>query len=270
MIESDRGLVLRSYPLRETSKILCILGARHGRLRLVARGARAAKGRASTEIGNEIEFVFSLKPGAELGTLREATLAHPWLAGSRRLEVLGAGLAALELLERLIPEGASEPDLLRESLGYLGSLQASADRAHALLLFYSFELRLLSRLGVRPDLQGCCECGRSEGELYYLDVDAGALRCVACGGSPGPGRMSLPGEAARTLRVLSGAGWGEVEVLATSAHTRRAVGLALHRLLGAHVERYRVPRSLRLLKNVDRGKAPAVEIIPIDRPGESV
>jgi DNA repair protein RecO (recombination protein O) len=255
VIESDRGLVLRSYPLRETSKILCILGARHGRLRLVAHGARAATGRASTEAGNEIEFVFSQKPGAELGTLREATLAHAWLAGSRRLEVLGAGLAALELLDRLIPEGASEPDLLGEALGCLGSLRSSPDRASALLVFYSFELRLLSRLGARPDLVSCRECGRVDHDLFYLEVDAGALRCSACGAA-GPGRMALPGEAARVLRVLAGPSWDEIARLATSPRIRRAVGVSLHRLLGAHLERYRLPRSLRLLKNVDRGMVP--------------
>ena len=63
--------------------------------------------------------------------------------------------------------------------------------------------------------------------------------------------MALPLEAVQALRALAGPGWEEIALLATTPRTRRAVGLCLHRLLGAHVERYRIPRSLRLLKNVD-------------------
>src|SRR5262245_3984589 len=113
MIATDRGLVLRTYALRETSKIVCILGFEHGRLRFVAHGGRAARSRfgASLEPGNEIEVVYSLAPQRELGTLRETTLRRPWLAGTRQLETLATGWATLELLERLVPEGAGEPGL---------------------------------------------------------------------------------------------------------------------------------------------------------------
>ncbi|UCE04191.1 MAG: recombination protein O N-terminal domain-containing protein, partial [Candidatus Latescibacterota bacterium] len=39
MITHDRGLVLRTLPLRETSTIVTFLSRQNGKVRLVARGA---------------------------------------------------------------------------------------------------------------------------------------------------------------------------------------------------------------------------------------
>ena len=253
MIDSDQALVLRTYKLGETSKIVALFGRRHGRLRLVARGVRGRGSRsgASLEIGNEVEIVFSQRPGSELGTLREASLSHAWLAGARRLENLGAGLAVVELLERLLPEGAAEPRLLDEALSCLAALAATGDRGAALLAFYAFELRLLQHLGLRPDLGGCGRCGRRDAPSYRLDLRAGSLTCAACGG-PGPGRLVLPAEVVEVLGELERRAWADVGGVETSVAARRLVGLVLHRLLEAHLERYRYPRALQLLKKVDR------------------
>jgi DNA repair protein RecO (recombination protein O) len=201
--------VLRSYPLRETSKIVCILGFEHGRLRLVAQGSRAARSRfgASLEPGNEIEIVYSLGPQRDLGTLREATLRRPWLAGTRALEPLAAGLATLELLERLVPEGAAEPSLGLETVAALAALRDSVGRAPALHIFYAFELRLLGRLGLRPALAACDSCGDAAGERSgCLDLEAGAFRCRRCGTSgprPAAGRRRSrrPAGSAREART---------------------------------------------------------------------
>jgi DNA repair protein RecO (recombination protein O) len=256
MIATDRGLVLRSYALGETSKIVCILGLEHGRLRLVAHGGRAARSRfgASLEPGNEVEIVYSQGPNRELGTLREASLRRAWLAGSRRLEPLAAGLAALELLDRLVPEGATEPGLGLETVAALTALRDSADRAGALHIFYAFEIRLLGRLGLRPTLAACAECDGVPGECSgVLDLEAGAFRCRQCAGS-GPGRLGVSADLARLLAALARLELTQVAALESSPRLRRQAGICLHRLLTAHLERYRYPRSLLLLKKVDDGR----------------
>jgi len=255
MIASDRGLVLRSYPLRETSKIVCILGFEHGRLRLVAQGSRAAHSRfgASLEPGNEIEIVYSLGPQRDLGTLREATLRRPWLAGTRALEPLAAGLATLELLERLIPEGAGEPGLASEAVATVAALRDTTGRAPALHIFYAFELRLLGRLGLRPALGACDSCGIAAGDRAgVVDLEAGAFRCGQCAAN-GPGRVSVSAEAAGLLAALAALEPAQVAACDSTPRARRQVGICLHRLLASHLERYRYPRSLLLLKKVDVG-----------------
>jgi len=251
MITTDRGLVLRAYKLRETSKIVSILGVEHGRVRLVAHGGRGSAHRfgASLEPGNEIDFVCSAGE-RELGTLREAMLRHAWVASARRLDLMGVGLAIVELLAQVVPEGAQDPGLIQDSLAALATTAAAVDRAHSLEAFLAFELRLLARLGVQPAVAACGVCRRPAGEAAaWIDARAGTLVCAGCGGRS-PNRVPLMPEAAALLAALAQAGR---PAGASSASARRAVGLVLHRLLGMHVEAYRYPRSLALLKKVDGG-----------------
>jgi len=254
MLQSDRGLVLRTFKLGETSKIASILGFAHGRVRLVAHGSRAGKHRfgASLEVGNEVEIVYSLAPERELGTLREAALRRAYLAGSSRLDAMGAGLAILELLDRLVPEGAGEPGLGEEAAAVLGGMSAASERGAVLLLFYAFECRLLARMGLEPHLGSCAGCGRPAGESAgTLEIGAGAYRCRACQDArPGRG-LGLSSEASGLLAAVAAGTPEEVAGLQSTPRTRRLVGICLHRLLAMHLERYRYPRSLALLKKVD-------------------
>jgi hypothetical protein len=138
------------WSLRETSVIVSLASRQHGKLRLVARGVRAPRSRAgaSLEPGNEVDFVFTLQPGRDLGNLREAALIHPWVAGLGRLEPMAVAWAALEMLERIVPEGAPEDGLLDDVWGLFEALGRAPDRAGAVLLFYAFELKLPSASGI--------------------------------------------------------------------------------------------------------------------------
>lgn len=254
MIAADRGLVLRAYKLRETSKIVGILGAAQGRVRLVAHGGRGGAHRfgASLEPGNEIDFVFSTGP-RELGTLREATLRHAWVAGARRLDAVGVGLAVVEMIDRVVPEGAHDAGLLQDGVAALARSAASTGRGGAVEAFLAFELALLSRLGLQPAVASCARCGRAAGETpAWVDLRAGALACAGCSGR-GANRVALVPEAAALLATLAGGACPGT----SSPSSRRVVGLVLHRLLGMHLEGYVYPRALALLKKVDSDPSPA-------------
>jgi len=234
----------------------------------VAHGGRGSAHRfgASLEPGNEIDFVCSAGE-RELGTLREAMLRNAWVAGARRLDIMGIGLAIVELLAQVVPEGAQDPGLTEDALRALAQTAGTADRVHALEAFLRFELRLLARLGVQPAVAACGVCGRPAGEAAaWIDARAGALVCAGCGGRA-PNRVPLTPEAAALLAALAQGHWPLGA--ASSSAARRAVGLVLHRLLGMHVEAYRYPRSLALLKKVDSGPFPAA-VAPDASPGSNV
>jgi DNA repair protein RecO (recombination protein O) len=252
MLTSDQGIVLRHIPLGETSWIVSLLGATSGRVRLVARGARAPRSRlgASLEVGNDLDLVFDLRPGRDLGYLREASVKRRLLASCRDLAAIGAGFAILEILERAIPEGAGEVGLLEDVRAALGALGEVRGRARALLLLYAFERRLLDRLGLGPELDSCAICARPVDRGGWLDSGAGTLRCRSCGRA-GSSSQALDADALDLLRALGTRAWGEVTDPIPEARTRRSAGLALHRLLGMHLEKYRLPEALRLIQKVD-------------------
>ncbi len=159
---------------------------------------------------------------------------------------MAVGWAALELLERALPEGASEEGLLTDVWCYLEALEHATDRAGAVLLLYAFELRLLERFGLTPALDACRVCGNVPGGAVALDVQGGSWTCASCR-VPGSRVVAVPAAAATVVGRLRKEPWQAAHV-ESSAVTRREVGLLVHRLLAAHVERYRYPRALGLLK----------------------
>ena len=267
VLVSDQGIVLRHIPLGETSWILSLLGATSGRIRLVARGARAPRSRlgACLQVGNDLDLVFDSRPGRDLGYLREASVRRCLLGSCQDLAAIGAGFAVLEILERAIPEGAGEVGLLEDARGALGSLGEVRGRARALLLLYAFERRLLDRLGLGPELDSCADCSRPLLRGGWLDSRAGTLRCRSCGRA-GASCHPIDADALDLLRALGTRPWDRITDSIPEARTRRAAGLALHRLLGMHLEKYRLPEALRLIQKVDisapRESSPVALVVP--------
>ncbi len=252
MLTRDHAIVLRRIPLGETSWIVSLLGAASGRVRLVARGARAARSRlgGSLEIGNELDVVFDLRPGRDLGHLREASLGKSHLGGKLDLAAMAAGFGILEILERVIPEGAGDAGLVDDVRGALAALGDGSGRPRALLILYAFERRLLDRLGVGPGLEVCAGCGEAVTQGGWLDVRAGMLLCRSCGRTH-TGCSAVGVETLAFLRALGSEPWDRVASVVPETRSRRAAGLVLHRLLGMHLEKYRLPEALRLIQKVD-------------------
>jgi recombinational DNA repair protein (RecF pathway) len=187
--------------------------------------------------------------------MREASLHRGWLGSLRRLEPLAVGWAALELLERVVPDGAMEDGLLDDAWCYLEALQSAPDRGAAVLLFYAFELRLLERLGLRPALDTCRACGGPPSGMVKLDLTEASWACGRCR-PPGSSGWVLPEETVGVLGSLQAQPWGAGDLQA-GVRARRSVGVVLHRLLGAHLDRYRYPNALRLLRRPEiRGSKP--------------
>lgn len=146
-ILGEHAYVLHARPWRETSLLVEVLCAEHGRLGLVARGVRGAKRqalRAALQPMQHIRFEAVLR--GELAHLNsaEALDAAPRLQGERAL----SGFYASELVLRLAPRQDPQPDLyvvygeLRARLG--------ADEPLAWTL-RRFERDLLDALGVGLD-----------------------------------------------------------------------------------------------------------------------
>ena len=243
MISRDRGLVLRTLKLGETSLIFSVLTPAHGRVRLVAHGARSARSRWAgiLQAGNEIDLVFFLRPGRDLGHAREATLVRARLAGLRHLDTIGVGWAVLELLERLLPEGVPEAWILEDAGQAFDALWGCVRRESALLLLCAFELRLLSRMGHAGPLDRCGSCGTSQGP-GWLEVHHATRRCARCGRAG----MRLGEETLDLLTRLVRAPW-DPEVDAEPG-SRRQIVVAVHRLCEMHLNGYRVPRGLVFLR----------------------
>lgn len=138
----EAGFVLHTYPYRETSLIAEVLTRGHGRIAMVARGAKRPK---SPLRGQLLPFQPLLLSWAGRGELKTLLRAE-WVGGQPPLEgqALICGFYLNELLLRLLPREDAHEALFDH---YRDTLAALARGGHIEGILRRFETRLLKELG---------------------------------------------------------------------------------------------------------------------------
>ncbi len=149
MIELATGLIMRTWPLTETSLIVEWLTAESGRLSTAAKGARRPRspflGRLDVFYEARITFVRSRH--SELHTLREVRLLRTHDVLRRDLDRLALAAYCARLLEQSTETDTPVPRLYELMRGLLARLDT---HPAAPQLVFAFELKLLRELGLQP------------------------------------------------------------------------------------------------------------------------
>ncbi|HST02225.1 MAG TPA: DNA repair protein RecO [Usitatibacter sp.] len=153
----DKGYVLHSYPYRETSLILQVWTEKHGRLALVAKGARRPKSSSRSVLVAFQPIALDWFGRGELRTLKTAEPASPAtpLAGDALLSAFYLNELLLKLTTRDDPhERLFEAyDMAISELRALSRLAPRASRLGDIEpVLRRFELTLLRELGYAVEL----------------------------------------------------------------------------------------------------------------------
>ena len=147
--ESDRAIVLRTQPYRESSLLVHWLGQEHGLLHTVAKGVH----RPHSPFQGRIDLFFlcriQYRPGrrSELGTLTEIELLDAFPALRKNLQALRQAAWCARLADHLLEPGVALPPVFHSLEGVLSSLAHQGP--HPSLILH-FEVVLLRELGVLP------------------------------------------------------------------------------------------------------------------------
>jgi len=185
----ESAFVLHSWPYKETSLIIDALTRNHGRVALVARGAKrphsALRGTLQSFAPLSLSWIRSASKGGELGTLTRAE----WQGGLAPLrgEGLLCGFYLNELILKLLARDDAHEALFDAYLHALARLAAGLPVAATLRCF---EAALLREAGYGLQLaQGADGLAiRPEGLYRYLpEHGAVALRTANAAGPGGQG-----------------------------------------------------------------------------------
>ncbi len=176
MLETVKGLVIKSVDVKETDRLITVYTEEMGVIVALAKGARSLKNRnmSATMLFCYSKFVLYKK--GEHYWIRESELIESFFDIRRSVE--GLALASY-ILEVLCDVSTAVPDrnLMRLSLN---SLYAIASGKYMLALVKgAFEVRCASILGFMPDVIECQFCHERQGDFYF-DIMDGALTCFAC------------------------------------------------------------------------------------------
>jgi DNA repair protein RecO (recombination protein O) len=216
----DQGIVLRTWRLGESDRIVNLLTERHGKVRAVVKGVRKTKSRFGARLEPMVHCSLLFYEGRELDIVTQAEVVEFFRPVREDLGRLAKAASLLEATDQLCQERHANPRLFLMLLGGLRALSAH----DAPLLVPAFFLKLLSTEGFHPLLDECAGCGDRYG-LASFDLAQGGVLCGSCSvrGEPisPPAldlvRRVLGGDLAGALSTPASPAVIEVERLATRA-----------------------------------------------------
>ncbi len=189
-VEKTEAIVLHTYNLTESSKIVVLLTPLRGKVRVVAKGVRRTKSKfgSALEPITHVEVQVHFKEGRDLQTLSQAETRESFSMLRSDLTRLGLASVMCELMEQFVQEDeeASRPFVLL--LLSLKTLAAMSKNYGSLLIF--FYMKVLDISGYLPEVNHCVGCSQPLRNQAYLDAGAGGALCSKCSGGLGK-RISL-------------------------------------------------------------------------------
>jgi DNA repair protein RecO (recombination protein O) len=222
----DVGVVLRTYKLGESDRIVVLLTHDHGKVRAVAKGVRKTHSKFGARLEPMSHVKLLLAQGRELDIVNQAECVETLAPMMVDLDHLTNGIAVLEAADQMCLDREPVPHLYRM---VVGALRTIAERSGPLVV-PSFYWKLLAAEGVAPELDVCVRCGE-EGPLVAFDMEQGGALCRACRtGAP------LSAEALDLMRMILGGRLNDALAVPASVATHEVAAHAT-RSLEHHIER---------------------------------
>lgn len=232
------GVVLRTRDLGEADKILTLYTRENGKIHAVARGCRRARSRLLAVSQVFAHSRFLLFEGRGLHNVSQGELINSFRPLREDLERVAYASYAAELVDAFVAENEPSEPLFRLVLEGFTLVAGTGDLD---LSMRWFELKLMERLGYRPEFGQCVSCAAPpEGECVY-DAAQGGVLCASCRGTAEAGTVIplTPGVLAQLRRLLETPA-PRLGILRPS----RADRLLMERVVRAHID-HRLDRPIK-------------------------
>lgn len=191
-----KGIIIRRRNFGEADRILTIYTERRGKVSTIAKGVR----RPLSKLAGHLELFyltdFHLAEGKNLHTITGAVLIDDYRNIRENSAKTNIAYYLAELLDRLLHEHEESPEIFRLSNNIFSQLN---NQNSELLLPY-FELRLLSYLGHKPELNYCTKCRvQLTASQNYWDDSAGVV-CQKC--VQGRSSVKINNNTIKSLRLI--------------------------------------------------------------------
>ena len=197
------GLTLRKSPVGEADLISSLYTREHGKLDVLARGARRLTSKLMGHFEPLTLVRLSIARGRTLDIVSEAEVMNAFQSVKSDYANVARGLHVAELVDGFSASSTPNPqvlDLALQTLDAIGNQPiAFRDGSYAELPLRYFDLQILRLSGFLPELYQCVECGDAlEPERHRFAAGAGGVLCSTCTSDDVVVRpLSLP-----TLKVL--------------------------------------------------------------------
>lgn len=227
----DQGIVLRTWKLGETDRILSLLTAGHGKVRAVAKGVR----RPGSRFGGRLEpyscVDLQLYEGRSLDGINQAELVAPHAAVRADFVRSGCAAVMVEVVDSVAQEGQREPRLYLLLQSALDALELEPPDPTPFL--DAFLLRAAASQGFPVRIETCVACGAPGPHPYLSVVRGGAL----CAEDATQGTRAVQPGVMDVLRLLASDRWTALAELTADAPGRDRAASYVRAFVEHHLDR---------------------------------
>ena len=172
------ALVLREVKYKEADRILTIFTPDQGKMTVKASNSlrKTSKIGAGTQMLTYSEMVLYNNKGRYL--VREANIKESFQGLRLDFSNYALGCYLSECVESMCQENVPDREVLQLLLNFLYAL--SNNMYNPRLIRSTFEMRLISALGYKPNLDACAVCGKQNPVEPVLGTDSGHICCRSC------------------------------------------------------------------------------------------
>lgn len=200
MILKTEGIVLKTFDLRETSRIAVFFTKEHGKVSGVLKGIR----KDHRKFGSSVDrfsvnlIVYYQYRNSDLHLISHCDLKGYYYPIRQDLKKSLAASYILELVNLMMPQEEKNEKIYQLMLDFLESLQTADDPN---LLVHFFQIKILSLSGFKPNLDRCLKCKKRIIEHARFSVKEGGLVCPDCSVSDVTVEVLSPGAVSSIIYV---------------------------------------------------------------------
>ena len=228
----EQGIVLRTYKLGETDRILHLMTQGRGKVRAVAKGVRRPGSRFGGRLEPYSHVDLQLYEGRNLDVVNQAELIAPHAKVRDDFARSACAATMAELVDVVAQEGERDNPLF---LLLRAGLQAlDAEPPHPAVFVDAFLLRLASVVGFHAYVDACAVC-RRPGPHAFLSVKAGGLLCADC--AP-PGTRAVDPATLELVRLFGRPGaWSALSTVSGESAAERTAAAYVRAFVEHHLDR---------------------------------
>lgn len=182
---TSNAVVLRSYKLGESDRLMTFLTREAGLVKAVAKGAVKSRKRFGGVLltGTHVQVRIFIKKKTTLHRLDAADLVESYSCMNSDPVLFAAGSHLLELTAAFAVEQQGDS---RQFALLTSTLRALCNLGLEERLLRIFELRTLQYAGHAPNFEHCSDCGTQvdPAKTVCFSLKDGSIRCFKCEGDP--------------------------------------------------------------------------------------
>ncbi len=171
----SKGIVLRAVDFGEYDRIISIYTYDFGKITGIAKGAKRSIKRFGNclDLFSYINILFFKKGFNELLRMESCEIIDTFSNIRNDLITFAYASYVVELVDKIVYRGEKSHELFELLVYFLSLFNRGIKREELIRLF---ELRFISVLGFRPNLNSCVIC-KNKRNLKFFDIERGGVVC---------------------------------------------------------------------------------------------